>query len=156
MEKSLLGLNKVASILEKIQKVEALIERAGTEGERQAAIHAKERLDKLKPKDEVEYTIRTNDLWHKKLFAAICHKYKLDTYRYYRQKYTTVMVRISKELLDEVIWPEYLKYSEILEDLVDEITAGVISKIHKDETEIVIQGDIEYHANENGSFAGVK
>lgn len=138
----------MTSILEKIQKVEALIERAGTEGERQAAIQAKERLEKLTSVAEIEYTIRTNDLWHKKLFAAICHKYKLNTYRYHRQKYTTVMVRISKELLDEIVWPEYLKYSDILEELVDEITAEVISKIHKDETEIVIQGDIEYHTNE--------
>lgn len=137
----------MTNILEKIQKVEALIERAGTEGKRQAAIQAKERLEKLKPKDDIEYTIRTEDLWHKKLFVAICHKYKLKTYRYYRQKYTTVMVWISKELLDKVVWPEYLKYSKMLEELVDEITAEVISKIHKDEAEIVIQGDIEYHPN---------
>ncbi len=42
-------------ILEKIKKVEALIERAGSDGERQSAILAKERLEKLKAKEEIEY-----------------------------------------------------------------------------------------------------
>ncbi len=129
-------------IFEKIKKVEALIERAGSEGERQSAILAKERLEKLKVGEEVEYTIRTSDMWHKKLFTAVCHKYALKPYRYYRQKYTTVMVKISKRFLDEVVWPEYLKYAKVLEDLMDEIASEVITKIHKDEVEIVISGEI--------------
>ena len=130
-------------LLEKIKKVEALIERAGSEGERQSAIKAKERLEKSKTKVEIEYTIRTQDMWHKRLFMAICHKHNLKPYRYFRQKYTTIMVKISKEFLDEVIWPEYLKYVKILEELVEEVATNVISKIHKDEEEIVIMGEIE-------------
>ena len=126
-----------------MKKVEALIARAGTEGERQSAIFAKERLQKSVAEIVVEYTIRMNDVWHKRLFTAICHKYALNPYRYYRQKYTTVMVKISKEFLDVVVWPEYLKYARILEELVDEIASDVIKKIHKDENEIVISGEIE-------------
>ena len=129
-------------ILEKIRKVEALIERAGSEGERQSAIFAKERLEKSQARAEKEYSISTQDLWHKKLFVAICHKYNLKPDRYYRQKHTTVMVRISKRFLDKTVWPEYLKYAKILEELVDEITTEVILKIHKDEAEIVISGEI--------------
>ena len=53
------------------------------------------------------------------------------------------MVKISKEFLDEVIWLEYLKYAKILEELVEEVATNVISKIHKDEEEIVIMGEIE-------------
>ena|SRR3990172_6257816 len=129
-------------ILELINKVEALIEHAGTDGERQSAILAKERLLKHKSKEETEYTIHTPDGWHKKLFNALCHKHNLEPYRYHRQKYTTVMVRVSKNYLDETLWPEYLKLSDILQKLVDDITLEVISKIHKNEEEIVIQGKI--------------
>ena len=64
-------------ILEKIQKVEALIERAATEGERQSAIRAKERLLKTKEDEEIEYTITMGDMWQKKLFVALCRKYNL-------------------------------------------------------------------------------
>ncbi len=131
-------------ILEKIRKIEALIERAGTEGERQSAILAKERLQKQSIETSIiEYTITTQDMWHKQLFAAICHKHGLKPYRYYRQKYSTVMVNASKPFMDEVLWQEYLKYSKILEDIVDEITLQIISKIHKTEDEIVISGEIE-------------
>ena len=131
------------NIVERMNKIEALIERAGTEGERQSAILAKERLLKHKSEEEIEYTIHTNDMWHKKLFNALCHKHDLKPYRYYRQKYTTVMVKINKTYLDETLWPEYLKFSELLQELVDDITLEVISKIHKNEDEIVIQGEIE-------------
>ena len=102
-------------ILDKIRKVEALIERAGTEGERQSAIQAKERLLKSKEEEEIEYTITMEDAWQKKLFVAICRKYNLKTYRYHRQKYTTTMVRVSKSFIDKVVWPEYLKFADILE-----------------------------------------
>ncbi len=131
------------SIFDRIKKVEALIEGATSEGEKQSAILAKARLEKSIPKEEIEYTISTGDMWHKKLFTAICHKYNLKPYRYYRQKHTTVMVKISKPFLDETVWPEYLKYARILEELVDEITTEVITKIHKDEEEIIINGEIE-------------
>jgi hypothetical protein len=66
----------------------------------------------------VEYTIKTQDSWHKKLFVAICNKYDIKTYRYYRQKYTTVMIKINEIFLNEVLWKEYLEYSGILEELV--------------------------------------
>lgn len=129
-------------LLEKIRKVEALIERAGTEGEKQSAIQARERLLKSKHDEELEYTIHIQDMWHKKLFLAICHKHALKPYRYHRQKYTTAMVRISKSYLDTIVWPEYLKFAKILEELVEDITADVISKIHKDESETVIDGEL--------------
>ena len=52
------------------------------------------------------------------------------------------MVMISKTYLDETLWPEYLKFSKILQELVDDITLEVISKIHKNKDEIIIQGEI--------------
>lgn len=88
----------MSDILEKIKKIEALISGATTYGEKIAAMSAKQRiLDKYPELDLTkqvkEWTIRTQDNWHKKLFIALCGKYELKPYRYYRQKYTTVMVK---------------------------------------------------------------
>jgi hypothetical protein len=62
--------------------------------------------------------------------STLCGKYQLHPYRYHRQKYTTVMVRINPQFLNEVLWPEYLFYSKHLEALVEDITSDLIHKIH--------------------------
>lgn len=130
-------------IFEKIRKIEALIERPGSEGELQAALLAKERLEGIGQTKAIEYTVSMRNMWHKKLFTAICRKHKLDVYRYHKQKYTTAMVKVSKQFMDEVLWPEYEKFSVVLEELVEEVTSDVISKIHNDGSEIVIEGELE-------------
>lgn len=129
-------------ILEKIRKIEALILGATTDGERNAAISAKKRIIRKYPRVEIdkntqEYSLYTPDMWHKKLLLAICRKYGVMPYRYHRQKYTTVMVRINEKFLNDVIWKEYLEFSEQLEELVEDITDDLISKIHKFEQEDV-------------------
>ncbi|PCH65634.1 MAG: hypothetical protein COC01_09460 [Bacteroidetes bacterium] len=128
------------NILEKIRKIEALIKGGATEGERLAAIAAKQRvLEKYSgqtvDQGAVEYKLSTSDPWHKSLLMAICRKYELKPYRYHRQKYTTLMVKVNTEFLDKIIWPEYLRYSELLEDLVGDITEDLIDKIHRSEVE---------------------
>lgn len=135
-------------LLERIKKIEALIFGAQTDGEKQAAISAKERILKKYPELEIhknpkEYALYTQDNWHKKLLLALCHKYGVKPYRYYRQKYTTVMVRINEDFLNKVLWQEYQEYSAHLEKLVEEITDELISKIHKYEEEDLIQGNLE-------------
>ena len=135
-------------LLERIKKIESLILGAKTEGEKQAAISAKERILKKYPELEIhknpkEYALYTQDNWHKKLLLAICRKYGVKPYRYYRQKYTTVMVRINEDFLNKVLWKEYLEYSELLGKLVEEITDDLISKIHKHEEEDIIQGNLK-------------
>jgi len=138
----------MSDILEKIKKIEALISGATTYGEKTAAISAKQRiLDKYPELDLTqqvkEWTIRTQDNWHKKLFIALCGKYELKPYRYYRQKYTTVMIKVNEEFLNKVLWPEYIEYSKHLELLMEEIANELINKIHLPENEeIIIQGEI--------------
>ena len=128
------------SLIEKIKKIEALIAGATSDGEKQAAELASQRVrDKLKQKPEVsEYTLYTSDTWHKKLLLAICRKYGLKPYRYHRQKYTTVMVRAEDDFLNNVVWKEYLEYSKLLEALVDDITNDVIAKIHAHSDEDIV------------------
>jgi hypothetical protein len=129
------------NLLDKIRKIEALIQGATTTGEKSAAILAKKRVQKRiasTPKI-VEYRLYTQDNWHKKLLLALCRKYGIEPYRYSRQKYTTVMVRIDEEFLKNVLWKEYLDYSKHLEILVEEITDNLIEKIHAHEEESVVQ-----------------
>lgn len=139
--------NTMEKLLEKIRKIEALIEGTTSEGEKNAAILAKGRLDKKRleelESEQKEYALYTPDNWHKKLLLAICRKYGVRPYRYKRQKYTTVMVNLNEKFLNDVLWKEYLEYSAHLEVLVEEITNDIIRKIHKDEEEDIIRGRLK-------------
>lgn len=131
-------------IVDKIRKIEALIAGAKSDGERQAAEFAKQRLQDKIAAQPVEYTVRLNSPWKKKLFLAICRKHALNTYRYARQKYTTTMVQVSKPFMDLVLWPEFNKHASILDKLADEILNDLIAKIHfvKEEDETIISGEL--------------
>ena len=131
-------------IADKIRKIEALIAGAKSDGERQAAEFAKQRLQEKITAQPLEYTVRLHSRWEKKLFVAICSKHGLRTYRYMRQKYTTAMVRVAKPFMDLVLWPEYNKYANILLKLTEEISTDLISKIHlvKEEDETIISGEL--------------
>jgi len=131
-------------LADKIRKIEAVIAGTKSAGERQAAELAKQRLQGKIPAQPLEYTIRFQNAWGKKLFVALCYKYNLRTYRYARQKYTTVMVRVSKPFIEEVLWPEFKRYDAMLNELVNEIMQGLISKIHQveEQDEVVIAGEL--------------
>lgn len=131
-------------ISDKIRKIEALIAGAKSDGERQAAEFARQRLQEKITAQPMEYTVRLRSRWEKKLFVAICSKHGLRTYRYMRQKYTTAMVRVAKPFMDLVLWPEYNKYASILHKLTEEISTDLISKIHlvKEEDETIITGEL--------------
>ncbi|MEZ5040368.1 MAG: hypothetical protein R2828_10760 [Saprospiraceae bacterium] len=132
----------------RIKKIESLIKGSTTAGEKTAALLAKERILEKYPRlkhenDLKEYALYTQDNWHKKLLIAICRKYEVKPYRYHRQKYTTVMVRINPEFLNNVLWPEFLEYSAHLESIVEGITDDLINKIHAHEEEDIIHGNLE-------------
>lgn len=136
------------SFLDKLAKIEALIQRASSEGERQAAQLAKERvLSKIcldQSNKPIEYRVSLASLWEKRLFVALCRKHGFQTYRYQRQKHTTARLRISKNMMDDILWPEYQKYSKMLSEVVEDILQDLINKIHKvDEEEIVVAGEID-------------
>lgn len=131
------------NLFDKIEKIQALIDRASSEGERQAAEFAKQRLCERIKENPIEYTVTSHSTWEKKLFDAICKKNGFNPYRYSRQKYTTTMVRVSKSAMDNVLWPEYSKYTDLLQELVDEIANDLIDRIYTgDKKETVISGEI--------------
>lgn len=131
-------------LIDKIRKIEALIAGASTEGERHAAELAKQRLEGKIASQPLEYTIRLSSSWAKKLFVALCHKFQLQTYRYARQKHTTVMVRVSAPFMNEVLWPAFNQYNKMFNELATEIMQDLTSKIYdvKDDEEVVIAGEI--------------
>ena len=131
-------------IADKIRKIEALIAGTNSEGERRAAEFAKQRLQEKIVAQPLEYNVRLESPWKKKLFVAICGKHGFHTYRYMRQKRTTTMVRVSKPFMVSVLWPEFNKYATILDKLTEEILTDLISKIHlvKDEDETIIAGEL--------------
>lgn len=137
------------SFLDKLAKIEALIQRAASEGERQAAQGAKERvLNKIcldQSNQPIEYRVSLASPWEKRLFVALCQKHGFQTYRYQRQKYTTARLRISKNMMEELLWPDYLRYSKMLGEVVEEIMKDLINKIHHvNEEEVLIAGEIDF------------
>jgi hypothetical protein len=97
---------------EKLRKIEALFAGAGTAGERDAAEAAlqrvRARLDELERKDlPVEMQFPLGDQWSRKLFLALCRRYGLKPYRLYRQRVTTVMLKVPRAFVDQVLWPEF-------------------------------------------------
>ena len=94
----------------RLAKLEALFRRAGTDGERAAAEAAIGRVQERLGKDSqsaIEMKFSFPDGWAVRLFVAICRKHEVRTYRYPRQRRTTVMVRASRERFDAEIWQEF-------------------------------------------------
>ena len=137
-------MDEIAKLIDTLRRVEALYEGATTPGERDAAGAAKDRLDaRLKEMTEeapTEMQFSLRNLWSRKLFIALARKHGLEPYRYYRQRHTTVMLRMSKRLCEEALWPEFVKLDEILVQHLNEITDRVVCEaIHNDASEITIR-----------------
>lgn len=50
------------------------------------------------------------------------------------------MVQVNERFLNEMVWKEYLEYSDHLEKLVDAVTGDLIEKIYKHEDEDIVHG----------------
>jgi len=128
-------------LIEKLRLIEALFSGATTKGEEVAAGLARERIIerlRLTEKEEplVEYRFTMSDMWTRKVFVALLRSYGINPYRYSRQRYTTVMARVSEKFVDETLWPEFQEISETLKAYLAEITERVVTQvIHQDSSE---------------------
>jgi hypothetical protein len=126
-------------LIEKIRKVEALF--GGTEipGEKQAARSALDRLQAqlaAAPEPAVEYKFKIDDPWKRQLFVALCRRNNLYPYRLPRQRSATVMVRVSRPMVDQILWPQFLELSKLLHNYLDEATRDIITRgVHGDLSE---------------------
>ncbi|MGE0708811.1 MAG: hypothetical protein AB7N76_21640 [Planctomycetota bacterium] len=128
-------------LIEKLRLVEALVVGGATEGERAAAEKAKarieDRLRALEAEDPPrEYRFALGNTWSRQLFVALARRYGLKPYRYRRQRYTTVMLRVSSRFCDEVLWPEFTRLDSLLAGYLNEVASRVIGEaIHADRSE---------------------
>jgi len=128
-------------LIDKLQLIEALFAGATTKGEKVAAERARERIKKrlqqLEKEDPpIEYRFSMADMWSRKVFVALLRRYDIKPYRYRRQRYTTVMARVTERFVDETLWPEFQEISKVLEAYLTDITDRVISQVlHQDSSE---------------------
>ena len=130
-------------LIRKLKLIEALHMGAKTGGEKNAAAEAIRRIqDRLqetqavRQEQAVEYSFAMPDEWRRKLFMALLRRYGVEPYRYPRQRYTTVIARVSKRFVDEELWPQYLEMSKALETYLSQATDRIISEaVHRDHSE---------------------
>ena len=126
-------------LIEKIRKVEALFSGTESPGEKQAARSALERLQAqlaTAPEPSVEYKFKIDDPWKRQLFVALCRRNNLYPYRRPRQRAATVMLRTTRAMIDQILWPQFLELSELLHAYLDEATRDIITRgVHGDLSE---------------------
>ena len=120
-----------SQLREKLRKIEALFAGAGTAGERLAAEAARERIrarlkdaERADPPIEMQFSLA--DQWSRRLFVALCRRYGLAPYRYRRQRYTTVMLRVPRGFAEQVLWAEFRELNQALQAHLNEVTLRVI------------------------------
>lgn len=134
-----------ADLIRKFKSIERLLFGAKFDGEKEAASEAlnrvKQRLRELEESDPpVEYKFTLTNMWSRRLLTALLRRYEIEPYRYYRQRYTTVMAKVPAGFVDSILWPEFTKFDEILRGHIDEITSDIISKaVFKDTSEVVVK-----------------
>jgi hypothetical protein len=148
----------LTSLIEKLHHIEALFAGATTDGERDAADAARARilrrlreLAETSPPVEMTYTLQNP--WSKQLFVALARRYGLTPYRYRRQRYTTVVLRVSPRFSDETLWPEFLKLDRELMANLDEITRKAIGSAIHDDTSDAAERDARRAAGRLASHA---
>jgi hypothetical protein len=117
---------------EKLRAIEALFAGATTEGEREAADRARQRimarLVERQGEQQVEWQFSLNP-WTRRLFVALARRYGLSPYRYRRQRHTTLVVRASERFLRETFLPEYDAMEKTLHEHLTEVTDRVVSEV---------------------------
>ncbi len=69
-----------------------------------------------------------NNQWSRRLFTALLRRYDIKPYRYYRQRHTTVMARVSKGFVNRTLWPEYQELEKELTKHLDAIAERIINE----------------------------
>lgn len=122
-----------AQLVAKLQRIEALYARAGSEGERIAAERARERIrarlaELAAAEPPVEYRFSLTDQWSRHLFMALLRRYGIQPYRYRGQRRTTVMARLSDSFVNDTLWPEFQELQATLAAYFNTLTDQVIEQ----------------------------
>ena len=128
---------------EKLKKIEALFAGAKTDGEREAAGAAAERIrERLRQagvtEAATEMRFAIHDPWSRKLFLALSRRYGIEPYRYPRMRRQSVVVRAPRSFVEGVLWPEFNDLNAALTSYLLDVTERVIRDVvHSDTDEAV-------------------
>lgn len=123
---------------ERLRKIEALVEAAGTPAERDAAAAAMARvrakLESPSATEEAEdLTFTIADDWSRHLFVALCRRQGLKPYRRTKDDPTTVVVRAPRSLVEGGLWRQFQNVDAEMRAYLTEVTLKVIrEEIHAD------------------------
>jgi hypothetical protein len=132
-----------ATLEQRLRKIEALFAGTTSDGEREAARLAAERIrarlaDWRRLEGDIVMSYSLPDPWQRQLFVALCRRYGLQPYREPRQRASTVMLRAPEAFHNNTLWPEFRALADELHKELAELTARVIREaIHADVSEAV-------------------
>lgn len=72
--------------------------------------------------------IKLQNVWEARVFVALAERHGLDWFCPPRGQRTTVMVRIFKRDLDEILWPEFMAIVTLLRASFDKVTDRIIAE----------------------------
>ena len=127
----------------KLRAIEALFSGATTDGERDAADRARQRIAARLIEREGERQVEWQfslDPWSRRLLVALSRRYGLKPYRYRRQRYSTLIIKASERFLRETFLPEYDAMSKTLNEHLTAVTDRVVAEVlnaDESETEVV-------------------
>ncbi len=122
----------VEKLIEKLKHIEALYSGTTNKGERTAAENARQRVkDRIAQYQEadppIEFKFTLTNTWSRKLLTALLRRYDIKPYRYYRQRYTTVMAKVSASFVNETLWPEFQELNKELVAHLDATAEEIIN-----------------------------
>ena len=119
------------NLREKLRKIEALFAGAATAGEKDAAGAAADRIRSKLASSQAkeaptEMRFSVPDTWSRQLFIALCRRYGLRPFRYRRMHKQTIILKVPKTFVDQVLWPEFQDLSTELAAYLAQITDKLI------------------------------
>lgn len=128
-------------LLAKLAQIEALHAGAASDGERNAAAAARERIkarlrEVEKTEPPIPFQLSIHDPWERQLFCAFVRRYDLTPYREHGQRRTTIMVNVPRRFMEGTLWPQFRELATALRAHLAEVTKRVIAQaIHEDDSD---------------------
>lgn len=151
-------------IRSKLKKIQALFAGASSEGERQAAQAAIERItgrigvgDSSQEVEDppVEFHFSLTNAWSLRLFLALCRSKGYRPYRHPRMRRTSVCVRIGSHACKVGLWPEYLEMNRVLTEHLSELADQIIADcINPDRSDAEVVAGLPVSPSSNAEMQG--
>jgi hypothetical protein len=118
-------------LAERLCKIEALHAGAATPGERDAAGAAAERIRArltalLEREPAIAWRFSIPDPWSRRLFIALCRRYRLQPYRRRGTRQQSVLLEAPRSFVEKILWPEYRELEAALREYLARVTDRLI------------------------------